>query len=317
MAKQNLNQTLLLLKEQGTFGTKESALTGTDVLETIGAAKLKFNPNNTPIDLVAGSMDQDALIPGMCENELSFSIYARAAAADDVGQFGRCLRCSAMTETESSDGIFDYVFTSVLGSMTDFTAWLYSGNADASGSILRKAYNGILSPKWMLEAGKPATMECSSKLTFEGIGAVATMPAITKERTLPSALIGASTLTINGDSDYGLLSCEIDPQQEIVLTQDPTETYGMGLSVVTNRKIKWKAKVYKDLPATVDPETALLNKTLAALTIEWGTAPQKVKFSGDYAQINEIDHSDESGVECWDLSGSFVRNDFTIRLSTK
>lgn len=316
MGYQATNLTLLLLKEQSVFGTVETSLVSTDLVETIGAPKLKWNANAEPINLVAGSFDQDASVPGISTQELSFSVYARVNTADDVGQFGKLLRCSGMTETESPDGTYTYAFTSDLSAATDFTAWLYSGSQEASGSILRKGGNGILIPKFTLEAGKPAMAEFSSTTTFGGVGAAATMPSITKERSVASALCGASTLTINGDTDYKLISCEIDPGQEVGFTKDPSQTYCGGQSVITNRKIAFTAKVYKLLPSVVDPETALLNKTTGAITIEWGTAPQKIKFTGTYAQITDIDHDDEDAVETWTLKGIFQRNDFSIVLTT-
>ena len=317
MAKQSVNLGLMLAKSQSSFGAEIAGLTSVDTIETIGAAKAKIDNGMTPIELVSGSFDQDASIPGITTVELSWSLYARSAGSDNPGQFGKCCKWSGMVEAEAVDGTYTYNFTSAQASWTDFSAWLYSGNLDTSGSILRKCYNGIVSPKWIFSAGKPTVMECTAKLAYSGIPAAATNPGGVKERTLPEAFQKASTLTLNGDSDYRILSGEIDPQQEVTLTTDPVSTYGAGLSVITNRKIKGTFKVYKELPSTLDPETALMGKTISTFAIEYGTVPQKIKFSSSYAQIVSIDPDDENGVETWTLGVLFERNDFTITVTTK
>jgi hypothetical protein len=317
MAKQAINLSMLLVKAQSAYGTAKTDLDATNIIETIGPATLKPNFGMTEIDLVGGSFDQDASIPGLTSCDLSFKVYARSGGSDTPSQFGALLGMSCFTVAEAVDGIFIYTPTSVLGSMVDCTAWGYSGNLDASGAILRKMSSGILIPKWTFEAGKPTVMDITGKFMYDGIPAAATAPTPTKIRTLASAFLGASTLTINGDNDYKVINAEIDMGQEAALTINPAATYGQGLTIVTKRKIKWKAKAYKELPATCDPETALLGKTLGAVTIEYGAVPQKYKWTSAYGQITNITNSDEAGVETWDLEGLFERNDFTITLNTK
>jgi hypothetical protein len=159
-------------------------------------------------------------------------------------------------------------------------------------------------------------MECVGSGVYGGSAAAATQPTITKSRVAPPALLGATTLTINGDADYKLVKAEIDGGQSTVLTLDPTATYGRGKTAITDRKIKWTATVYMDLPSTVNPETALLGRTEGAITIAYGTAPNKITFDMDYAQITGIEFADEGGVQVWNLSGQANRNHFTVALDT-
>jgi hypothetical protein len=317
MAKQVLNQTLMLAKSQSSYGTEISALTSVDLVETSGPAKLSLDHGFTPIELVAGALDQDASIAGMVSGDLTFSVPCRAAAADNPGAFGKCMKWSGMVEAEGTDGIFTYVFTSTLASVTDFTAWLYSGNQDASGSILTKAYNGIISPKWTFAANKPTVMECSAKVTMSAVPAVATQPTISKERTLPSAFIQATSLTLNGDSDYGVISGSIDAGQDVTLCVNPLSTYGMGAAFITNRKIKGSFKVYKELPATCDPFTAMRGNSIGSFALVYGTVPQKVGWTSTYCQLVSCKDSDENGIETWDIECIFVRNDLTVTVYTK
>jgi len=308
---------LLCIQEQANFGAVETDITGSDVIETIGPATVDWDPGVTEIGLVAGAFDQDAAIPGLHSLDLNFSVYARAAAADTVGQFGKLLRLAAFTEAEAVDGIFTYTPNSQQSLWKDYTAWMHSGSLSSTGTNIVKGFNGIICPKFTFEAGKPGIMACQSKLAWGGVAVVGTQPSITKERTLPSALVGASTITLAGDTDYKLISAEIDMGQVTSLLKDPKQTYGHGNNTITDRLIKWSAKVYKDIPTTVDPETALLNKTIGAITIEYGTAPQKVGFTSTYGQITKVKHDEEDGVEAWALEGIFTRNNFTITLSTK
>jgi hypothetical protein len=308
---------LLLCKLQSTFGTLETSLAGSDLMETDGVPTLNVNPNATELDLVAGGFDQDASVMGVMENELNFSVPMRASGSDTPGQVGVLLEASGMLKAESVDGVFTYNFSSTQSEWKHLTAWMYSGALGASVSLLRKGGNGIIIPKWTFETGKPVKMDCKASLTFGGVAALATQPLVTKMRTIPAALLGCSLMTINGSAGYRMISCEIDPKQEAKLTVNPGDTYGNGLSVIVGRKLDWKAKVYKDLPATVDPETALLARTEGALTMSFGVVPQKVTFSATYSNINDIKHSNQNGVETWDISGQLVRNDFTITLHTK
>jgi hypothetical protein len=132
----------------------------------------------------------------------------------------------------------------------------------------------------------------------------------------PPAFIGASAVTINGDTDYKMISGEIDSGQEVSLTMDPTNTYGYDLSQITKRKISWQAVVYQDVPATVDPQTALQNQTTGALTFTYGTAPNKISFTSSNAQIDNIENGEEGGVQTWTLSGKISTNDLSVELDT-
>lgn len=312
MAQGAINLSCLLITQQTTMVTMLTPGT-TDLVETIGPAKVKVNPNVTPLELVGGGFDQDASVPGFIDNDVTFQVPMRGAATDTVDQCGKLLRLCGMKETDGTTE-FSYSFTSIRSEMTAASFLAYGGNLDTNGTIRQGGYNAVLSPKWTIDGGKYATMDITMKSCFIP-WATATAPTVTKARTIPSAFVGATTMTVMGDTDYKVISATIDPQQEVRLTKDPSATYGMGVSVITNRKIKWTAKVYRDVLATVDPMTALLGKTIAAITFEYGTAPQKVKFDMTYCQITDIEQDDEEGVETWTLSGLCERNNFTITLT--
>jgi len=316
MAKQAVNLSMLLVKTQAAFGTTEASLTSANLIETIGPPKMSENFEMNEVALVAGGFSQDASVPGPVSVDLTASVYARTGGSDAPGQYGTMLKLAGMTESESPNGTYAYTFTSAAASITDGTAWGYSGNLDTSGCILRKAANFIFAPKWTFDAGKPVTADFVGKGTLVAIPAAGTSPAISKASTIPPAFMGATTLTINGNTYYKVLSGEIDATQEVALLKDPAATYGYLNSLITNRKIKWKFKVYKDIPSVVDPETALLGKTTGALTIEVGTAPQKIKWDITTAQITNCKDSEDGGAETWDLEGIAISNTFTHTLTT-
>ncbi len=320
MAKQSLNLDLLLVSEQAIWGTEEVGLDAGDFIETVGPAKLKLNSNASEVDLIGGRFEQDASIPGGQQLDLSLAVNMRSNGNDAAGQVGTLLKCSGMTQTESTPtgGTFTYVPTSKISEQKDFTAWMYSGQIGTEACILYKGYNGLFLPKWTFEAGKPCKMDLTAKFCYSGVPILGTQPtsasspALTKQRTLAPAFMGLNTHLILNSAVYQIISAEIDMGQEAAMTVDAGAAYGFAESLFSKRKIKWKAKVYKDI--TVDPEHALLNPTdhIAAVTFDFGVIPQRVSFSSIYGQITNISNSDESGVETWDIEGLFERNNLTI-----
>jgi hypothetical protein len=318
MAKQSINLDLLLVSAQDSWGAEQAGLTAAHFIETVGPAKLKLNSNPNEVDLIGGGFEQDASIPGAQEIDLSLAVHMRSNGADAAGQAGTLLKCAGMKQTESTPtgGTFTYVPTSLISEQKDFTAWMYSGQIGSNACFLYKAFNGLFIPKWTFETGKPCLMDLSAKLCYSGVSALATQPtsastpALTKQRTIAPAFMGLNTHLILNSALYQIISAEIDMGQEAALTVDAGATYGRAESIFSKRKIKWKAKIYKD--TTVDPETALLGKTIAAVTFDFGVIPQRHSFSSSYGQITNISNSDEGGVETWDIEGIFERNDFTI-----
>lgn len=316
MANMVPNQKLLLVKQQSTFGTPEtSGLDGDHAIETEGPHSLSYDADVTEVRRVAGVFDQDLHIPGAKTYEVSFSTYCHGGGSADSGDYGRLLQVSGLAESETT-GTFTYTPINDLTALKDATIWTYSGNTGSSSSVLRKMGNVILSPKWTFEANKPAMLE----LTGTGVKAAAvadsTQPSVTKERVDPSAMINASTITINGDSDYGIISGEIDFGQEVSMKKDPKDTYGRGASTVTDRQIRWSFQVYADTVATINPEAALEAKTTGTLQIAFGSAPSSVDWTLSYSQILGIEHNEDDGFETYTISGLAARNDFTHTLVT-
>jgi len=307
----------LLIQKQATFGTAETDLATGDYIETVGPATMRLNNNGTEYDAVGSGFTQGGYIPGMRDLDLAFKVYCATNGSDAPGQYGTLLECSAFAMSESVDGAFVYTPTSNIATMSHFTAWLYSGNLETNGCFVRKAYNGIFSPKWTFGNGKPTLCDLSAKLGYYAIPAVGTQVAVTRQTTIPSAFLGASALSILGDNDYQVISGEIDAGQESVLTADPLDTFGCGMALVTDRKFKFNFKVYQDVPGTVDPETALHGKTTGALTITYGTVPQSMSWASTMAQFTDVEHNDEGGVSTWTISGIMQQNNFTHTLTTK
>jgi hypothetical protein len=316
MAKSVTNLGLLLVKLQAVYGTAETSLANTDVIETIGAAEFSSDFGASPIELVSGGFDQDAAIPGLTKYDVSGKVHVRTGgSAAAYGQIDTLLQASGMVGTTAAS-VKTYAFTSTRTAYKDATAWLYSGNLGTAGCLLRKASNIVFNPKWTFEAGKPVVMDFSGSGVYGGAAGTGTQPTITKLRTAAPAWMGLSTLTINGISTYKILKAEIDAGQETNLTIDVAQAYGFGQTEITNRKVKFSATVYCDLPASGDPETALLARTEGALAFAYGTAPNKATFTSTYSQITDIKKGDESGIEVWNITGQCNRNHFTLALDT-
>lgn len=314
---------LLLVKPQTDFGTPETDLSANDLIETIGQPTLKWNSDGTSIKTVGGNFGSSRFVPGAGYYDVSFQHYmATGGAAGNFGQTGRLLDICAMLRTESdedsdlTDETAVWTFTSVRTELKDATIWMYSGDKSEGGALLRKTGNVILLPKWSFESGKPVTMEISAVGTYEGPATAATQPDVTKQQVHIPALMDVTGLTINGETGYRLLSGSIDAQQQASLSKDVSKTYGRGRSGLSDREITGSFTVYKELPSVVDPETALINRTEGALSVEYGTAPDRISFDSDYCQINDIEHSEDEGFETWTLSVQFNRDDLKITMNT-
>lgn len=305
---------VLLVKEQSAQGTPESSLAAADAIETLEPPQMKYEHNPQSISMVAGGFDQDVSVPGIPHYDLTASVPVRSGGASDTGQYGKLLTLSAMTVTESPTDTFAYTFTSDESAYKEATAWCYTGTAATSGSYLHKFGNMIFAPKWTFTAGEVV------KCDFTGQGAKAadpatdTQPSVTRSRVAIPAFYNLSTMTLNGDTDYQIISGEIDAGQEYDLTTDLGATYGRGRSLVTDRMIKFSFKVYQ--ATNVNPFTAMSGASTGSLTVTYGSTPSQISFSMTYSQIEAIDESDENGVQTWDITGIAARNDFTHTIVT-
>lgn len=318
MAKQVLALSQVLVKEQATFGAAETTLDNTNAAE-VESPKLTIGTRVRKMALVSGGFSQQRSIIGPREASVSMVYPFRTGNAEaSFGAIASAIKACGFKETlsdtdeDSSNDRAIYTPSNKQSEWKDLTVWGYSGNADASGALLRKIANVMGNGKITLDFNSGVAL-----FNFDGKGiliaedAAATQASITPSAIVCPSLVG-STINFFGD-DYDLISLEFDFGQEVTVTAAPqTETTGLGQSYISKRLITWKAKVYKDTSAI--PVTTFHAGTTGAISVAWGTAPNKWTVSTTKAQIDEPPQdSDENGIETFDLSGICVDNDFAIQ----
>jgi hypothetical protein len=318
MAKQVLALSQVLVKEQATFGAAETTLDNTNAAE-VESPKLTIGTRVRKMALVSGGFSQQRSIIGPREASVSMVYPFRTGNAEaSFGAIASAIKACGFKETlsdtdeDSSNDRAIYTPSNKQSEWKDLTVWGYSGNADASGALLRKIANVMGNGKITLDFNSGVAL-----FNFDGKGILnaedtaATQVSITPSAIVCPSLVG-STINFFGD-DYDLISLEFDFGQEVTVTAAPqTETTGLGQSYISKRLITWKAKVYKDNSAI--PVTTFHAGTTGPISVAWGTAPNKWTVSTTKAQIDEPPQdSDENGIETFDLSGICVDNDFAIQ----
>jgi hypothetical protein len=313
----------VLFKQQTTFGTPEVALIASDLLEVESGAQLQFDPSITEMALVGAGFPQNEPVIGPSEASVSLSVPLRTGGVEgNTGYVGKLLPCLGMKETASDSDAdlandrYIYTFSNKQSEWKDATVWGYTGNLDANSSVVRKCGNLMFGGDLNIDFDKSTAM-----LSLSGKGAyVAAAVVGTQATTSPSGIlipeVKNATVSIMANSTIVPVDFKISFSQEAQPRLNPRVSYGKGLTVVRGRKLKWTSKVYIEKPATFDPEALLYARTKAALSISWGTVPNKITISSAKQLITGCNYSEHGGIQCWDLSGIFVDNDLSIQLDT-
>lgn len=314
MAKQIEELIQLAFKEQASFGTAESSFLASDVMEVEAGAKISIEPRVREISLVSGKFGQNQSVIGPREASISASMpFRTGGVAGSPGDVALFLQACGLKETDSSN-TFTYIPTSKQSEFKDFTAWALSGNNDTSSAEQYVVQNIMGSGKITLDFDQNSAM-----FAFEGKGALNAAPSSASQvdKTASSivvpSLVGA-TIGFFSDTDYIPISIEFDLGNEVSVTLNPSNTNGLGISLIAKRKIKWTAKVYRD--SGIDPHGTLFAGTLGGISVAWGTGTNRHTVATTKAQITDVKDSDQNGISTYDLSGICVDNDLTITINT-
>lgn len=319
MARQVLKLSQVLMKHQTDATTVVAALVAADVMEFEEGFKVSFDPKVTKVNLSGAGFGQGKSVIGVHECSFSGTLPMRTNGAEGVagaGQCGKALALCGMAETASDTDADSAMDRFIYRPSNSIAAWKSgtflgeSGNVDASGSLLRKIQNCMGNAKISLDFDNDI-----AKLTIDGKGALTTVDAAgTQVVVTPLAVdvpsLKGATISFFSDTDYVLTNIEFDLGVESTTTLNPTNANGLGQSVITDCKVKWTAKVFKDTLAL--PTTPLLAKTEGTISVSWGTVPNKITVATTKAQIEKVSDGNQNGVETYELSGICVDNDLTI-----
>lgn len=312
---------LYLVKEQGTFGTPESSLTGSaDYFPALPDSSVEVVPEFQDVDVVSGGYDQDTAVRGNVKAAVQLSCYMRSVGTlvTSIPDFTRLATAAGFAwSTTNSGAKYRHVHvpsTTLIGK--DLTVWKYFGGVGASASVLRKVGNVVGDWKITGEANKPAIFSLVNGVGKYTSDAAATLATPTKDRSLIPA-VNTLVVLINNVA-YKVLKFEITGGNGLIQAIDSTTSYGMGRSDITKKKIKFMVQVYADASIAL-PVTALLGGDVLASTafsIRFGaTADKKIDIVATYPQYTDVKTEDSGGLTVWTLNGNMTRNDLTITVN--
>jgi hypothetical protein len=315
---------LFLYKTQSVLGydydmAGAASLAGSDLLECLHGSKIDSEPVVEAVVNVAGSLDQDPAIPGQepSKGTINMKMIPGVNSGASLPDWARvlCGSCGFAAETVTGTGASSFTITPISAFTTAGMIWHYTGNVSANSALLQKHYNLVGDWKIKLEANKAPEISFTLDGAFHS-QTDSTQPSATKSRVSAQAL-KAATISIVNSSTYQLISAEISGNQAPQSTEDPSEENGMGVSRVTDRKIKFSAKVYAQKAATNDQKTALRNSTEGQIAFGWGTGDKIMTIGGSYSQLTKCVRGEQNGISTWDIEGQWNRNDFAITINAE
>jgi hypothetical protein len=302
---------LWLLKLQSAEGTAETSLVDSDFVECDAGSKIDEDIQTTEINLLGQGMQQDYASVG--RKKANFTMVfplRRFSDTKEKPDWVKALQIAGFA-VGSHNGYWVCRPSSTL--RKSGTIWHYSGDPNPSASIVTKIGNA--KADWKIEL--PFSGDNYGKVTLTGVGslvsipALATQPIVDKDRSLVPGLTGV-TMQINGVSTYQCTNLEFSGNQGIESMVKPTDTSGVGISRIKGRKIKFSCKAYTEVPATIDPMTALYNSTVGLSNVYWGTGSM-LKIDAQNTQITKCARGEENGITVWDIEGLVGGNAFTIK----
>ena len=139
MARFVRNIETFLFKVQVDNETELTDLAAADLIEVKEGSQIAYVNDGDEINLVSGTFDQEAWVPGKREAEITLITPLRNFGIADAGvspDFGKLIRCSDFTES-NNNGYYIYTPSSAGGESG--TAWMYDGLRGTSN--IHKAFN--------------------------------------------------------------------------------------------------------------------------------------------------------------------------------
>jgi len=315
MGRSVVDLEMILAKLQSSFGTMATPLTSADYVQP-GKPSFAMDVPATKVESVGVNFGQDPSVIGPREAAISMSFPLRSGGAQDLpGDWTKFLQASGFKETETTN-VYSYALAT-RAEWKDLTLWGYSGDQGSNAALRQVVANALFSAKISLDFKTAyGQIDFNGKGVYSGLPIAATQPAATRHSLVTPNLLGFIGSFF--DASYTLLSINFDIGGEISVCIAPqsTDGSGKGISLFTDIKIKWDAKVYLDTAMVAQPHAKLIAGTQGATSIAWGTAPNKITVADAAMQIESVKESDENKVKTYDLSGISIGNGLTITVDT-
>ena len=141
-----------------------------------------------------------------------------------------------------------------------------------------------------------------------------TIAAIT---TVPPAVLKNATQTINGLTLH-ILKFSIKGGNDVQMIKSMGDDSGNLQSMITAKKASWSVTAYIEDSSAINPNTGMAAGTLATTTIKFGSAAESyisITSGTNKSEIRECKVGNDNGLQTWEITGSFVDNDFTIAIN--
>jgi hypothetical protein len=309
---------VLLGKVQSALGTKQSSLAYGDFRTIDDTFELTYNAEMIEQNLAQGFFGQPQTIKGMQSVDCKVSmpiIPTGSTTAPNVHDFMTCcgmkaeLATNLRTYTPSSDVATDW---------KDMTLWGYSGSKVTSESLLTKAHSVMFDAELAFELGKPALATFTGKGVPDGKPDSATYVSGTLavlSGAVP-AVLKATTMTVCGYS-LNILKANVKIGNDVQLIKSASDNSGYLQSMIAGRKSTWSATVYEETPASKNVFDLLDGQTLGLFQMTFGTAGSRITVASTAAkcEITSVKTGNDAGINTWEVSGSFIDNDFAIKIN--
>lgn len=313
MAKQLVEHRTTLLKLQSQFGQAETGLAAEDAAEVLlDAVKMTTSVSTNSLRFAGGrGSPNKSLVTGASKTEVEISYPMKNGDTATPGQWTLPLLCSGFKK-DSQGALHTFTPTYLLSEMKDCTVWQYSGNNDNDSSILREADSCQFDCDIILDWTKG---DAFGRANFTGKGKSDYSPVLATKPTISKTSVGAYSITGANVSMFGPnydplnITFHVKRGPELLISH---ATGYSGTLLTAPAAITWEAVVYKDSGALA--ESDLRSGTLGTISAAWGAAPGKITVGtgSQKAKITEVSHSEQDGVELYELKGEVVDNDFYI-----
>jgi hypothetical protein len=314
---QKLN--LLLGKVQSALGTKQSSLTLSDQRAVEDNFSLDYNPEFEGQNLAQGIFGQPQDVKGTAPIDVKISMPVVPSGTTTAPNVADLLKCCGLAQTGPATNMFTYTPSSLITAWSDMTLWGYTGDKTTGNSLLTKVHSVMLNCKLSGELGKPFIAEFTGKGVPDGYPAAASYNAtgsITLLSTITPAVIKSTTATIVGLTALHILKFEVDIGNVVELVKSPSDDSGFIRAIITNRLSKWSCTVLQDAVSTTNPIVQMNTPTLGLLDFIFGTAGARIEVASAASKCmcTKVKQSVDAGLNTFDLSGTFVDNDYTIKI---
>lgn len=309
---------LLTAKVQSALGSKATPAAA-DFVTVDDTFELTYKKEFADQALAQGIFGNPQGVAGSSSVECKVSLPIIPTGSATVPTVGKFLNCCGMVYALATSK-HSWAPTSVIpANWQDCTLWGYSGDKTAGDAIITKAHSVMFDYEIAGEVGKPVVCTFTGKGVPDGVPAAGTYltDSIAAIAGAPPAMLKNATQSINGVT-MTILKFSVKGGNDVQLIKNMSDDSGYLQSMITNKKAEWSATVYIEDQSAKNPFTGMAAGTLATTTIKFGNATNylvSITSGSNKSEIRDIKVGNDNGLQTYEITGTFVDNDFTIAIN--